>query len=77
MTLLAELHANGLGVPRNDQRALGWYRLAADRGDRNAIFALAMMHVEGRAGQARDPAAAKALFERAAALGHPGAGYNL
>ncbi|MGL4287947.1 MAG: tetratricopeptide repeat protein, partial [Phreatobacter sp.] len=77
MTLLAELHANGLGVPRNDQRALGWYRLAADRGDRNAIFALAMMHVEGRAGQTRDPAAAKALFERAAALGHPAAGYNL
>lgn len=77
MTLLGELNANGLGVAQNDQRALGWYRLAADRGDRNAIFAIGMMHVDGRAGLPRDPAAAKALFERAAALGHPAAGYNL
>src|SRR5262245_16755388 len=41
MTLLGELYADGLGVPRNDQQAATWYQLAADRGDRNAMFALA------------------------------------
>src|ERR1700761_3296710 len=40
MTLLGELYANGLGVPRDDKKAADWYRLAAARGDRNAIFAL-------------------------------------
>ena len=77
MTLLAELHSAGFGVPLNEERALGWYRLAAERGDRNAIFALGMLHVDGRAGQARDPDKAKAFFEQAAALQHPAAAYNL
>ncbi len=77
MTLLAELHAAGIGVPQNQERALGWYRLAADKGDRNAIFAIGMMHIEGRAGLARDPAQARPFFERAAGLGHIAAAYNL
>ncbi len=77
MVLLAELHAAGIGIPQNEERALGWYRLAADRGDRNAIFALGMLHVEGRAGQTRDPALARPYFEKAAGLGHLAAAYNL
>lgn len=77
MTLLAELHATGIGVPQNEERALGWYRLAAERGDRNAIFALGMLHVDGRGGQARDAALAKPYFEKAAGLGHVAAAYNL
>lgn len=77
MTLLAELHSAGIGVPQNLERALGWYRLAADKGDRNAIFAIGMMHIEGRAGLARDPAQARPYFERAAGLGHVAAAYNL
>src|SRR6516164_1790932 len=40
MTLLGELYANGLGVAQDDQRAAEWYRLAAARGDSNAMFAL-------------------------------------
>ncbi|HEY6995463.1 MAG TPA: SEL1-like repeat protein, partial [Xanthobacteraceae bacterium] len=39
MTLLGELYANGLGVERDDKRAAEWYRLAAERGDREAMFA--------------------------------------
>jgi TPR repeat protein len=50
MTLLGELYANGLGVPQNDQKAAEWYKLAADRGDREAMFALAMFRLAGRAG---------------------------
>lgn len=77
MTMLGELHSAGIGIPQNEERALGWYRLAADRNERNAIFSLGMFHIEGRAGQARDPALARPYFERAAALGHVAAAYNL
>jgi TPR repeat protein len=48
MTLLGEIYANGLGVPKDDQKAADWYKLAADRGDREAMFALAMFRLEGR-----------------------------
>ena len=44
MTLLGELYANGFGVERDDKKAAEWYQLAADRGDREAMFALAMFH---------------------------------
>src|SRR5436190_19433647 len=42
MTLLAELYADGLGVPNDDNRAAEWYKLAAARGDREAMFQLSM-----------------------------------
>ena len=48
MTLLGELYANGFGVERNEKKAAEWYRLAIDRGDREAMFALAMLHLGGR-----------------------------
>ncbi len=47
MTLLGELYAQGLGVGNNDQKAIEWYRLAAARGDRDAMFALAMFNIGG------------------------------
>ena len=50
MTLLGELYSNGLGVERNDKKAAEWYRLGADRGDREAMFALAMFRLSGRGG---------------------------
>ncbi len=50
MTLLGELYANGLGVPQDDKKAAEWYKLAADRGDADAMFALAMFRLDGRAG---------------------------
>ena len=52
MTLLGELYANGYGVARDEKKALDWYSLAADRGDRQAIFALAMFRFAGRGGAA-------------------------
>ena len=39
-----------LGVEHDDKKAAEWYRLAADRGDREAMFALAMCSMAGRAG---------------------------
>ena len=41
MTLLGELYSNGLGVKRDDAKAAEWYKRAAERGDREAMFALA------------------------------------
>jgi len=77
MTLIAELYANGYGVPQDDAKAISWYELAAQRGDRNALFALGMSYIEGRAGRPRDPNQARPFFEQAAAKGHRSATYNL
>jgi TPR repeat protein len=76
MTLLGELYAGGLGVPQNDVKAADWYKLAADRGDREAMFALAMFRLRGRAGP-RDRDAGAKWLAAAAKLGHPLAAYDL
>jgi uncharacterized protein len=76
MTLLGELYAAGLGVRRDDAKAAEWYKLAADRGDRDAVFALAMFRLQGRAGPTDREAAAK-LLAAAAKLGHAVAAYDL
>lgn len=76
MTLLGELYANGQGVGRDDAKAESWYKLAADRSDRNAIFALAMFRFEGRNGP-RDIKAGAKLLADAVKLGHPAAAYDL
>src|SRR5580704_4841090 len=76
MTLLGELYAGGLGVPQNDAKAAEWYQFAAARGDREAMFALAMFRLRGRAGP-RDRDAAAKWLAAAAKLGHPLAAYNL
>jgi TPR repeat protein len=76
MTLLGEIYAQGLGVGRDDAKAAQWYKLAADKGNRDALFALAMFNFQGRAGT-RDLAEAARLLEAAARLGHPSAAYDL
>src|SRR5262245_60178239 len=68
MTLLGEIYANGYGIDRDDPKAAEWYRLAADRGDREATFALAMFKFTGRAGPANPDEGAK-LLAAAAKLG--------
>ena len=76
MTLLGELYANGFGVQHDDDKAAHWYRLAIERGDREAMFALAMMRFVGRAGGVDREEAAK-LLAAATRLDHPLAAYNL
>ena len=76
MTLLGELYAQGLGVGRDDLKAAQWYKMAAAKGDRDAIFALAMFSFQGRAGPRSVDEAAR-LLEAAAKLGHPSAAYDL
>ena len=77
MTLLGELYADGLGVPNDDKKAADWYRLAAARGDREAMFALAMFKTDRpRRPAATAPEAARLLAD-AAKLGHVVAAYDL
>ena len=59
MTLLGDLYSNGYGVAKDEKKALAWFSLAADRGDKQAIFALAMARFAGRGG-AQDLAEAEA-----------------
>src|SRR5882757_6826056 len=68
MTLLGELYANGFGVEHDDKKAADWYQLAADRGDREAMFALAMFNLRGRIGNVNREQAAR-LLAAAAKLG--------
>jgi len=58
------------------KRAAEWYRLAAERGDREAMFALAMLHFSGRTGAVDREQGAK-LLAAAAKLGNAAAAYNL
>ena len=76
MTLLGELYADGLGVPNDDKKAAEWYKLAAARGDREAMFALSMFKMTGRGGPADRPEAVRLLTE-AAKRGHVVAAYDL
>jgi TPR repeat protein len=76
MALLGELYAGGLGVLQDDIKAASWYRRAAERGDRDATFALAMLRMAGRAGPVDREEASK-LLVAAARLNHPIAAYNL
>src|SRR5258708_19443398 len=69
MTLLGELYANGFGVIQDDVKAAEWYRIAAERGDREAMFALAMFRIGGRGGPANRDEAAR-LLAQAAKLRH-------
>ena len=62
MALLGELTGDGLGVAPDLKKAAEWFALAAERGDRNAAYALGMMVLEGR-GVPRDEARAKALLD--------------
>ncbi|MGI6244416.1 MAG: tetratricopeptide repeat protein [Pseudochelatococcus sp.] len=77
MTLLGEIHANGLGVARDMQRAADWYRRGDAANDRNATFALAMLTLADGTDADAKRKTATTLLEKAAAAGHPLAAYNL
>ena len=64
MTMLGELYANGLGIKRDYTKAAEWYQRAADAGDREGMFALAMMRLSGRGGATNREARRKAAKRR-------------
>ena len=70
MTMLGELYANAMGVKRDYAKAADWYKRAADGGDREGMFALAMLRLGGRGGPVNREEAVKWLAS-AAKLGNP------
>jgi TPR repeat protein len=75
-TLIAEIYAQGLGVPQSQERALSWYSLASKNGDSIATFELGLMYQNGR-GVTKSREKAAELFQQAADGGSIEAKYNL
>lgn len=75
-TLIARIHAEGLGVPKNEALAAQWYKRAAELNDVDGMFAYGVILAEGR-GVEKNRAGAAEMFERAARTGHAAANYNL
>ena len=70
INMVGRCYENGWGVARDETVAAYWFRLAADRGLDWGMYNYAHMLRDGRGGVARDPAAALALYQRAAQSGH-------
>ena len=62
------MYANGLGVSRNEEEALHWYRRSAEQGVALAQFNLGLMYANGL-GADRDYEQAGAWFRKAAEQG--------
>jgi TPR repeat protein len=77
MTLIGEIYHDGVAVVGDDREASRWYGLASNLGDPQAAYELGVLLLQGAKGVAKDPVAARAQFERAAAKNHSGALYNL
>ncbi|MFT5505166.1 MAG: TPR repeat protein [Gammaproteobacteria bacterium] len=66
---LAGLYLNGAGVEQNVDKAIKWYRVAADNDVSYAQYKLAWLYLEGRLVD-QDVMRAKEWFERASTLGY-------
>lgn len=75
-TLIARIHAEGLGVPQDVNLAALWYQRAMELGDLEAALALGTLYARG-SGVKQDYTKAAGLYEKAAIKGHPEARYNL
>ena len=63
------MYATGRGVPKDDAKAVKWYRLAADQGYARAQYNLGVMYATGR-GVLKDRILAHIWFNIAGANGH-------
>ncbi len=75
-TLVARIHAEGLGVPQNAGLAAQWYERGAALGDLEAMLGLGLLYARGD-GVKKDLGRAAELIEQAARKGHAEACYNL
>ena len=64
-TLVAEIYARGLGVPRNPKEAARWYAAAAEQGVAEAQFQYALILMDGRLADPDETRAMKLLTEAA------------
>lgn len=75
-TMIARIHAEGLGVAKNEALAAQWYKRSAELGEVDGMFAYGVILAEGR-GVEKNRLGAAEMFERAARTGHAAANYNL
>lgn len=75
-TLIAEIYARGLGVPRDAEEAAKWYALAAEKGVPEAQLQYALLLIDGRVTE-QDRQKAFQLMRSAAEAGEPEAQFNL
>lgn len=74
-TLVAEIYANGLGIPRNMEEATFWYEVAAEGGDTAAQLKYALLLLEGRFVD-KDRDRARDLMKASADGGNSSAQFN-
>jgi TPR repeat protein len=65
---LGLMYERGIGVEKDEQKAIAWYRKTAEQGNSNAQFNLAVLYENGR-GSAVDFAQANHWYRAAAAQG--------
>ena len=73
---LGLMYANGEGVPKDDQEAVRWLRLAAEQGLADAQYSLGLMYANGE-GVPQDSGEAVRWYRQAAEQGVASAQYNL
>lgn len=73
---LGAIYALGIGVPKDKQEALRWYRLAAGQGHAVAQWNLGLIYIRGD-GVPQDFALAAEWLGKAAEQGHANAQYDM
>ena len=73
---LGVVYATGMGVPADDQKAVYWYRQAAEQGHADAQFRLGAMYARGQ-GVPADDREAVFWYSKAAGQGHADAQFWL
>ncbi len=70
-------YEHGIGITKDDGKALHWYLKAVENGQFKAMFTLALFYQDGRGGLSRDLDKAVYWFTQSAEGGVPEAQYNL
>ncbi|KAI8061738.1 hypothetical protein BC940DRAFT_244924, partial [Gongronella butleri] len=66
---VAFMLSNGKGVPRDRKAAFDWYKKAAARNHKTALYSLGLYYAKGLEGISKDLYQARICFEKAARLG--------
>ena len=64
------MYQNGVGVGEDVNKAVEWYKKAAEQGDKAALFTLGAMAYNGSNGVKEDRAKAKELMQQSADQGY-------
>jgi TPR repeat protein len=67
---LGYMYDNGLGLPKNPSEAVDWYRRAAEQGNPEAQWDLALLYTKGREGIPFDMERAAEWYRKVAEQGH-------